>query len=391
MNVGIDALSFCTSHYYLDLQDLAQARNIDVGKFHIGLGQRKMAMSPPGEDIVTLAANAAEQVLQGVDLNSIELVLFATESGIDYSKSAGIYVHQLLNLPTRCRVVELKQACYSATVALQMAMAILRSNPTKKILLLASDIALYGLNTTGESSQGSGAVAMLLSVNPRLLEIQPMAGFYTKDAMDFWRPNYCHVPFVDGRYSCDLYMRLAEETWKQYAELAQCKFQDHSHFCYHTPVPRLVERTHRRLAKHGLGYELSAEELQTQVGYSLVYSRDIGNCYTASLYLGVISLLENSPEDLSNRLIGLYSYGSGCSGEFFAAKVMPTYKQMLPPISLRDFLDKRQRLTYTEYEQLYPLAVLDTSGKFTFPEYATGNYRLTAVEQHKRIYQRVVC
>jgi hydroxymethylglutaryl-CoA synthase len=232
---------------------------------------------------------------------------------------------------------------------------------------------------------------MLLSVNPRLLEIQPVAGFYTKDAMDFWRPNYCSVPFVDGRYSCDLYMRICEETWKQYTELSQLKFQDHSHFCYHTPVPRLVERTHRRLAKHCLGQELSAEVLNTHVGYSLVYSREIGNCYTASLYLGIVSLLENLHEDLSGRLIGLYSYGSGCSGEFFAAKVMSTYQQMLPATPLQDFLNKRERLTYAEYEQLYTATMDEQSGQLTFPQYATGNYRLTSIEQHKRIYARVIC
>ena len=64
--------------------------------------------------------------------NDIEMLLFATESGIDQSKAAGIYVHELLGLPARCRVVELKQACYSGTAALQLALPFLRENPRKK-------------------------------------------------------------------------------------------------------------------------------------------------------------------------------------------------------------------------------------------------------------------
>lgn len=390
MKVGIDALSFYSSNYYLDLEDLAKARNIEVGKFYQGLGQQKMAVAPPGEDIVTLAANAVEKVLQGVDVNSIETLLFATESGIDFSKAAGIYIHQLFNLPARCRVVELKQACYGATAGLQMAMAMLQQNPTKKILLIAADIARYGLNTSGESSQGSGAAAMLLSVNPRLLEILPEAGFYTKDAMDFWRPNYCTVPFVDGRYSCDLYMRLSDETWKQYSAISKRSFQEHSHFCYHTPVPKLVEKTHRRLAKHHLSTELTEAEFKSQVGYSLIYSKELGNCYTASLYLGILSLLENLNDNLAGRLLGLYSYGSGCSGEFFAARVVQDYQQMLPQDSLHKFLNSRQRLTYQEYEDFCNFKIPEDGAHFSLPNWNTGSYKLTAVDQHKRVYAKVL-
>lgn len=390
MKVGIDALSFYSSNYFLDLADLAKERNIDIAKFYAGLGQRKMAVAPPNEDVVTLAAHAAEKLLQDIDRNSIETILFATESGIDFSKSAGIYLHHLLNLPMRCRVVELKQACYSATAGLQLGMALLQQNPTKKILLVASDIARYAMNSAGESSQGSGAMAMLLSANPRLLEILPEAGFATKDAMDFWRPNYCSVPFVDGRYSCDLYMHLCEETWKQYSELSQRNFSAHQHFCYHTPVPKLVEKTHRRLVLHNLPNGITAEEFDSQVGLALIYSREVGNCYTASLYLGILSLLENSSVDLSNRLLGLYSYGSGCSGEFFAARVVPNYQQTLPKEKLRHFLNLRQQLSYQEYENFGNFKLPTDTGNFSLPQYKTGNFSLAAIEQHKRIYTRVV-
>lgn len=41
MKVGIDAISFYTSRYYLDLKSLAEKRDIDVNKFYVGLGQEK--------------------------------------------------------------------------------------------------------------------------------------------------------------------------------------------------------------------------------------------------------------------------------------------------------------------------------------------------------------
>ena len=57
--VGIDAIGFYSSQYYLDLKTLAQKRGVDADKYYVGLGQHKMAVCPPGEDIVTMAANAA--------------------------------------------------------------------------------------------------------------------------------------------------------------------------------------------------------------------------------------------------------------------------------------------------------------------------------------------
>src|SRR5690242_12028968 len=124
-NVGIDAIGFYTSHYYLDLNLLAKGRTQPSDHYYNSLGQYKMAVAAPGEDIITLATNAASRLLQHTDPNHITCLLFATESGVDQSKAAGIYVHHLLNLPPSCRVLELKQACYSATGALQLMLPLL--------------------------------------------------------------------------------------------------------------------------------------------------------------------------------------------------------------------------------------------------------------------------
>ncbi|WP_315980638.1 hypothetical protein [Aliamphritea spongicola] len=41
MSVGIDEISFYTSNYFLDLQQLAEVRDIDVDKYYKGIGQEK--------------------------------------------------------------------------------------------------------------------------------------------------------------------------------------------------------------------------------------------------------------------------------------------------------------------------------------------------------------
>lgn len=387
VKVGIDAMGFYTSQYYLDLQTLATARGVDVDKYVIGLGQHRMSVMSPDEDIVTMAANAGHRVLRDIDKNEIELLLFATESGTDQSKAAGIFVHRLLNLPARCRVVELKQACYSATAGLQLALPLLRENPNKKVLLIASDIARYGLHSVGESSQGGAAVAMVLSANPRMLEIEPESGFNTEDVMDFWRPNYKDEALVDGKYSCEVYLRLVQKTWEQYTALSNRTFSDHAHFCYHVPVPKLVEKAHQCLLKFNGLPRLSATEIESQLKPSLLYGRVIGNCYSAALYLSLISLLENKKTSLEGKRIGFYSYGSGCVAEFFSGIVRPQYQERLDTAFHQHLLEKRTPLLQEEYEAFYAFAQPTDGRTVTLDTHQKGLFRLAAFKEHKRIYE----
>lgn len=132
MSVGIDEISFYTSNYYLDLRTLADVQQIESEKYYQGIGQEKMSMAAPDEDVVTMGANAAQPLIERVGTDAISTLMFATETAVDQSKAAGVYVHRLLGLNANCRVVELKQACYSATAAIQMACALVARQPEKR-------------------------------------------------------------------------------------------------------------------------------------------------------------------------------------------------------------------------------------------------------------------
>jgi hydroxymethylglutaryl-CoA synthase len=383
---GIDQLAFYTPPFYLDLETLAQARGVPTEKYTEGLGQYKMAVASPDEDIVTMAAEAAAKVLQPLspsDLASIDWLIFATESALDHSKAAGIYVQELLHLPSHLRIIELKQACYSATAGIQLAIPYLMANPTKKILLIASDIARYGLNTSGESSQGGGAVAMILSKNPRLLHIEPGSGVYTEDVMDFWRPSYRSEALVEGKHSCDMYLKVLEASFHRYQENTGRHFSNHQHFIYHIPLPRLAEKAHQKIARI-CQTKTDIQDLK----HTLAYSRIVGNCYTAALYLGLISLLENAPTMLENQRIGFYSYGSGCIGEFFSGVVQPDYASVLRIAYHQNLLSSRKGLTTLQYEEFYRFETPTDGSSKIIPNYKKTGFRLARVEHHKRIYER---
>jgi len=341
-----------------------------------------MSVAAPDEDVVTMGANAAMPCLKHVERDQIHTVLFATESGVDQSKAAGIYVHKLLDLPSRCRVIELKQACYSATAAIQMSLPLLQQNPEEKILVIASDIARYGLDTPGEPSQGAGAVAMILSANPRLLAIEAGSGLHTEDAMDFWRPNYRSEALVEGKHSSLLYLHTLRETWRQYLEVSNRTYEMHKSFCYHIPIPKLVEKAHKLLAKIN-EVTFSVEEVEDL----LKYSRTVGNCYTASMYIGLLSLLENAEDDYSGERLGFYSYGSGCVAEFFSGVVQPTYQTMLDKTLHQKIIDERKELDYKEYEALYSFEYPQDGSCLELPQHSKSYFRLARLDQHKRYYE----
>ena len=384
MNIGIDQISFYTSQYFLDLRTLAEARGVDPDKYLVGIGQSKMGIPPPDEDVVTMAASAAFPLKEQGALDGVETLLFATESGVDQSKAAGMFVHGLLDLPERCRVVELKQACYSATAALRMAMGLVAMRPQGKVLVIASDIARYELGSPGESTQGCGAVAFTVSIDPHLLTIDPEAGFYADDVMDFWRPNYLSEALVDGKFSTLVYIKALKASWKQYAEESGRSLEDFARFCYHIPFTRMAAKAHQKLSRG-----ISDEDLEKVIGESLIYSREAGNCYAASLYVGLASLLDNAGEDLSGKRIGLYSYGSGCVGEFFSGVVQPGYRDALLTETHQKLLADRTELTFQQYEDIYHYGIPTDGGKHDFPQYRTGPFRFAGMQSHKRIYEPV--
>ena len=388
VKVGIDAIAVYTSRYALDLAKLAAARDIDADKFYLGLGQYKMSVPPPGEDIITMGASAALKALEDVDLNTIDMLLFATESSFDQSKASGLYVHALLGLPARCRTVELKQACYSGTAAIQLALPYLRENPDKKVLVIAADIARYGLCTTGESSQGCGAVAMVLSADPRIAVLESQSGFVSESVMDFWRPHYLDEALVEGKYSSRLYLSMFEKTWRDYNQLSGRTYADHAYFCYHAPVPRLVEKAHQSLVKWSA--QAVAEEVwMRDIGYSLAYGRQIGNSYTASLYVGLASLLDHVADDLAGQRIGFYSYGSGLAAEFFSAVIQPGYRGALKTAYHQHLLASRQLLSYDEYAAFYLYQYPQDGSTLHVPAYNVGRFRLAKLETHKRHYEKL--
>ena len=388
MTIGIDKIGFATSPYVLRLKDLAAARDTDPEKLSKGLLLKEQSVAPITEDIVTLAATAADDILTDEDKKAIDMVILATESGIDQSKAAAVFVHGLLDIQPFARSFELKEACYAATVALDYAKLHVEKFPQSKVLVIASDIAKYGIGTPGEPTQGAGAVAMLISQNPRILSFNDDNVAQTRDVMDFWRPNYATTPFVNGIYSTQQYLDSLKTTWAEYQKRTGLTLTDFASVCFHLPYPKLALKGLKKILDKSLSEE-KKDQLQYNFDQSILYSQRVGNIYTGSLFLGLLSLLENDPQLKAGDRIALFSYGSGAVSEIFSANLVPGFEQLLDHKRMEK-LDQRTVLSVADYERLFYEEVdLDPSGNQVFEPATHQTFALTEIKEHQRTYQKV--
>lgn len=386
MKIGIDKIGFYAPPQYVDMVDLANARGDDPGKYTIGIGQAQMAVAPLSQDIVSMAVNAALVFLTKEDKAKIDMVIVGTESGFDASKAASVYVHELLGIQPHARSFEVKQACYGATAGLQMAKDYVTLHPERAVLVIGTDVARYGLATGGEVTQGAGAIAMLVTANPSILHLDSESAFYSRDIMDFWRPSYSEYAMVDGKFSNEQYIAFFKEVWNTYKEKTAHALADFEALCFHLPYTKMGKKALSEIIAEV--DEAKQQALLENYQSSTLLNRNVGNIYTGSLYLSLLSLLLNGDSLKAGDRIGLFSYGSGAVGEFFSGTLAPAFKESLFAEKVADMFTEREQISVSEYERIFSMTLPQDGGELVIPiEKDPSPVRLAAVREHKRFYE----
>jgi len=426
MAAGIDDIAIYIPRLYLDASDFAKARGLDPEKLERGLGIGQMAIVDTNQDPACLAANACLRVMQKNKLtpDKIGRLYVATESAFDESKAMNSYVigmlEQVYGQDTfgHCGGIECKFACVSGSYALYDNTNWIRAGEAedKYALVVVSDIAKYDLGSSGEVTQGAGAIAMLLNDNPRLLSFDPkVTSTSIKNEYDFYRPFGKETPIVHGQYSNLLYLIQVKNALIDYKrkvkETGLIKLKDGEtildHVDYlnmHLPYSNMGKKALAYLVRHewralprwkkiieeiGMeepipkdprgtiesvledsefmandhqftklftSTEIYAELYESKLASSLIASKMIGNLYTASLYLGFRSSLEFEYQkgiDLNGKRVGFCSYGSGASAMIFSGVIQPEYDQVVKDMNLEAELGPRTKLSLDEYEELH--------------------------------------
>ena len=426
MVAGIDDIAIYIPRLFVDAADFASARGLDPAKLQRGLGVSQMAMVDTNQDPACLAANACLKLMKknGLSPDDIGRLYVATESALDESKAMNSYVIGMLEQVygsesfEHCGGIETKFACVSGSYALYDNTNWIRAGEAegKNALVVVSDIAKYDLGSSGEMTQGAGAVAMILNDHPRLLAFDPkVTATSIKDEYDFYRPFGKETPIVHGQYSNLLYLiqvKKALDAYKKKAittDLIKPKddetILDHIDYLnMHLPYSNMGKKALAYLVRHEwrglprwkkiiekIGMEeptpkdprgtiesvladsdfmtkdheftkllTKTEEFQetyeSKLASSLIASKMIGNLYTASLYLGFRSSLEFEYQkgiDLAGKRVGFASYGSGSSAMIFSGVIQPEYEIIVKDMNLEAEIRDRKKLSLEEYEAIH--------------------------------------
>ncbi|AJY61895.1 hydroxymethylglutaryl-CoA synthase [Lactobacillus helveticus] len=356
MRVGIDKIGLFTPNKYVDVVDLAHARNEDPNKYLIGIGQSEMSVADQTQDAVSMGINATMKYIDRIDKDKIGLLVFGTESGIDQSKSASLFVKTALKLKPEVRTFEVKEACFGLTAALMIARDFVRVHPDQTAMVIGSDIARYGIGTAGEVTQGAGSVSMLIKADPAILALNDGHSAYSEDINDFWRPNDSKLAMVDGKYSTQVYLDFFSKTFADYKKQKKLETNDFDAIIYHLPFTKMGLKANRLAVADQ--DEATTEKLQNSFDASKQLSCRVGNIYTASLYMSLLSLLENGNLP-TGALVGLFSYGSGAMGEFYSGNLVEGYKKEVNAAGDEKMLKRRQKVSVPEYEEIFNTALDD--------------------------------
>lgn len=373
--------------------ELALARDVNPNKYIIGIGQNQMAVPTIVEDIVSMGANAANQIISEEDKQLIDQIIFATESGTDYSKSAATYIHNLLNIQPFAKSYEVKHACYGGTAALLAASDYVRLNPDRKVLVIMSDISRYGLKSGGEPTQGAGAIALMVTANPRILALDAETVSMTDNQFDFWRPSYAEVPYVEGKFSQDLYIEMFLEIVEEYNRKYPQRLAELKAMVFHIPFTKMGRKClNALLEKEDSTIDKSLVEKWAQsYDESTKLGRRVGNIYTGSLYLSLISLLSYAEEPKDGDRIGLFSYGSGAVSELFTGSLQEGFEQFVSKEISESHLERREKLNVKQYEEVFSklLPIEDGVNQIVVETIKNDEgFFLASIDEHRRVYKQ---
>jgi hydroxymethylglutaryl-CoA synthase len=230
--IGISGLAAYVPPYRVWLEDWCEWTGNHWPKIREVVG-RSFRVRGPNHSVYTMAATAVMRLIDqyDVDPTRIKFLGLGTESSTDNSAGA-IIIKGMIDkaleargkppISRSCEVPEFKHACLGGVYGMKGAIRHLALDGAGgQAIVVCADIAEYARGSSGEPTQGAGAVAMLLEEDPKLAVVDLVGSGSASDyrVMDFRKPmvRFCgqdrseshHVqdfPVFNGKYSTTCYV-----------------------------------------------------------------------------------------------------------------------------------------------------------------------------------------
>jgi hydroxymethylglutaryl-CoA synthase len=231
-SIGISGLAAYVPPYRVWLEDWCDWTGNQWPKIREVVG-RSFRVRGPDHSVYTMAATAVIRLIRQFDIDPerVKFLGLGTESSTDNSAGAIIVkgmVDRVLEsegkapISRSCEVPEFKHACLGGVYGMKGALRQLALDGAgTQSIVVCADIAEYARGSSGEPTQGAGAIAMLLEENPRLAEVDLVQSGSASDyrIMDFRKPmlRFCgqdrseshqvqDFPVFNGKYSTTCYI-----------------------------------------------------------------------------------------------------------------------------------------------------------------------------------------
>ncbi|MGE0624325.1 MAG: hydroxymethylglutaryl-CoA synthase [Pseudomonadales bacterium] len=243
--------------------------NPDKIRAVVGRGFR---MRGPEQSVYTLAATAVLRLIRNYDIDPgrVTYLGFGTESSTDNSAGA-VIIKGMVNdalralglpvLPRGCEVPEFKHACLGGVYAIKGALRYLATDGAgDQAIVVSADLAQYERGSSGEQTQGAGAVALLLEENPRIASLDLARSGKSSDyrTLDFRKPfvrfneatpgHHGHLndfPLFNGPYSTACYLEATVVALRDLFRRTETSGADHLRnveaIFMHRPYQRMPE------------------------------------------------------------------------------------------------------------------------------------------------------
>ena len=196
--IGISGLAGYIPPYRVWLKDWCEWTDNQWPKIQEVVG-RSFRVRGPNHSMYTMAANAVIRLIDQYDVDParVKFLGLGTESSTDNSAGAiivkgmvdeALAVRGLPPIARSCEVPEFKHACLGGVYGMKGAIRHLALDGAGgQAIVVCADIAEYARGSSGEPTQGAGAVAMLLEEEPQLAVVDLIGSGSASDyrLMDF--------------------------------------------------------------------------------------------------------------------------------------------------------------------------------------------------------------
>ena len=244
------------------------------------------------------------------------------------------------------------------------------------------------LGSSGEYTQGAGAIALLIKEDPQLMVIEPEWGVATQSEHDFFKPirlkmsegNLVELhdekPVFDGQFSNQTYQERITEAWAHYE--GESSITSFGTLVFHLPyafhgrriiAPLYINELRQQGLLRSLAQEVGLDPdspdfnkaftktdfykdwIGATIAKGELFSSAMGNLYTASIFLSLMSSLENGAQLEGERIL-FFAYGSGSKSKVFSAKLVEGFRDRVIDWKTVDQLEERKIINFEEYEEL---------------------------------------